>query len=818
MGKQGNRSRIVLWLVLVLSGTLSLSSCLLAPSKTASPLTESVAKKATRLLKMEAKQSAQGIVIALAADGALSYDLTKLDDPPRLLLTFPELRLEPTIQPILLNFPEVTGLFPAEEGEKGSRLEVVLRQTEHYTLLERADGLDLTIPSNGEKSVVPEEGANESLRLSHDAEGTQIHLLGSAFLSEPQSFRVENPPRLILDFKVENSSFSPKQTVQKFPQTSPELKEVYVAYGAGKARVVMELADATVMFSVHKVEGRPVVYLSHSGNQNKELTVPQVEAVGFSRDGNDSLLTLQMNTAAVVLDSQTEGEGLIVTLLGTRLADSLSYHKEGGKRMDVRAFGGPVNTVDIYREGEDTQIMVSMTGAANQHDILQQGNTILLRIKPAETQGTEGAKSAYAGEKISMDFKDIDIQNALRLLAEMHHLNILTSDSVNGTLTMRLVEVPWDQALDMILEAKGLGKVLQGNVLRVAPLQEIQSMAEARLKAQKSNQQLEAITTEMLPVSFAKASEIRTLLMEGDQDKGTRLLSQSGSVSIDQRTNTLIVKDMVSNQILIREMVGKLDKPIPQVLIEARIVEVQRDSSMSLGINWGFNYKGGPDSHLGISSTALNAYQVQQDVTGTQGRRPLMSSDALPMNVNLMPVATTGRLGAHLGSISPLVDLDIELGALESGGKAKTISSPRVLTTDNQAASIRQGTRQPYLTQAEGGGTTYEYIEAALSLNVTPHVTANGFITLEVVATNNSPGTGSPPPINTKEVQTQALVKNGQTIVLGGIFQNTQTDSQAGIPELSKIPYFGWLFKNKATSTIQTELLIFITPRIVNPS
>lgn len=505
----------------------------------------------------------------------------------------------------------------------------------------------------------------------------------------------------------------------------------------------------------------------------------------------------------------------------TTLSHQLSHRGAAGKRLDVRAFGAPVHTIDIDTEGQDARIVVTLNDAADQHEIMQQGETILLRVTPAEIQAGTGKKGVYSGEKISMDFKDIDIQNALRLLAELNGLNILTSDSVQGTLTMRLVDVPWDQALDMILEAKGLGKVLQGNVLRIAPLAEIQRMAEARLRAQESNQQLEPITTEMIPVSFASASDIRTLLMEGDQEKGTRLLSQSGSVSIDQRTNTLIVKDMVSHQAQIRRMVAALDKPIPQVLIEARIVEVRRDSAFNLGINWGFNYKNSPSSSLGISSTADNAYQVQQHATTQDARRPRMSGENLPLNVNLMPQDVAGQLGIHLGSLSPLMDLDIELGALESDGKAKTISSPRVLTTDNQPASISQGSRQPYPTQAEGGGTTYDFIDAFLSLRVTPHVTANGFITLEVHATNNALGASlstAPPPISTKEVQTQALVKNGQTIVLGGIFQNNHTDGQTGIPKLSNMPYLGWLFKNKTMSDSQSELLIFITPHIVNPT
>jgi type IV pilus assembly protein PilQ len=295
-----------------------------------------------------------------------------------------------------------------------------------------------------------------------------------------------------------------------------------------------------------------------------------------------------------------------------------------------------------------------------------------------------------------------------------------------------------------------------------------------------------------------------------------------GTVSVDQRTNTLIVKDMAANLAKIRAMVAKLDKPIPQVLIEARIVEIGRDSVFGLGINWGFNYKRETGANMGISNTAANAYLVQQNPTiQNAGQRALMTGGTDPnFNIRTMPPGVASNLGIHLGSLSPLLDLDIELGALESNGKAKTISSPRVLTANNKEANISQGVRQPYQSESRSGGVTYQYIDAALSLKVTPHVTASGSITLEVSAKNNSIrgaiAPGAPPAIDTREVETQALVKDGQTIVLGGILQNRQTENQTGIPELKDVPLLGWLFKNKATTSNQLELLVFITPRIVD--
>ena len=811
------------------------------------------AKIATQISGIDTMETDQGVRIALESDGILPFKLFKLETPPRFLLTFPEIRLEPGIQPKILDFPNVTGLFPSEEEQQNSQLEVTLQEMAEYTIHERDNGLDLTILSkfpdllteNGYKAQANAHIKN--VQVLRNEEGTHIHLLGSGFIPEPKIFRLHNPPQLIVDFPgLTGLNADHAQEIKKVPVISQEIEELHLASGPQKTRLAIKLKDPHVMFWVDRKEGLPIIHLTHTPSiaeqtttahnihptdrqytsvaprQNRQANqiTPQIYAVDFSTEESTGILKIRMNTGHVVLESHREDKVLTLILKGTTLASRLSHQKTGGQRMDVHAFGSPIKTVDIYTENKNTLVVARVNRSTDRHEIIQQGKSILLQVKPEEKLLGREKKRIYTGEKISMDFKDIDIQNALRLLAEVKDLNMLTTDSVQGTITMRLVEVPWDQALDMILEAKGLGKVLQGNVLRIAPMEEIQSMAETRLKAQKSNLQLEPIITEMLPVSFAKASDIRTLLMEGDQGKGTRLLSQSGSVSIDQRTNTLIVKDMTSNLSQIREMVKDLDKPIPQVLIEARIVEVHRDSRMDLGINWGFNYKGSARGSLGVSNTSANAYQVQQSDAEQEERRPLMSGEIPPLNVSLLPKTMAGQIGIHLGSVSPLLDLDIELGALESRGKAKTISSPRVLTTDNQAASISQGSRQPYPTQAEGGGTTYDYIDAALSLRVTPHVTANGFITLEVNATNNSPGTAlsGPPPINTKEVQTQALVKNGETIVLGGIFQNSQSNGQSSIPMLHEIPYLGWLFKNKTTSNNQSELLIFITPRIINPS
>lgn len=838
----------------------------------ASQVTGQTALTATHISSAEAIETSQGVRVALGSNGSLPYQIFALDAPPRLLLTFAGVRLEPAVQPKMVALPGVTGLFPMEGADQTAQMEIVLREMAEYTVRERPDGLDLIILTKGSSATAGADTMGQkrlglqarrldSIQVANHSAGTKLYLHGMGPFPEPQVSRLYDPPQIIFDF----AGVTGPGVGREMPVASQEIKAVRLASDTQKTRLVVDLTHPDVQSRLEEADGVPVVHLTpgsgRASQQTGRVNATQsgvVEAVQFTQKGAMGLLTIQTGREAVPLDSQREEQTLTLTLKETRLADRLSHNGTGGQRQDVQSFGGAVKTIDTYAEGQDTRIVVALTSPADQHEIIQQGKTILVQIKPATATEGGSAQPLYSGAKVSMDFKGIDIHNALRLLAELNNLNLLVADSVKGTVTMRLVAVPWDQALDLILESKGLGKELQGNVLRVAPLADLQSMADAQWQARESKQKLEPMVTEMIPVSFAKASEIRDLLLETDQrstpsgaggstttgqgaaaqsgrdaSRNPRLLSANGSVVVDQRTNTLIVKDMAVNLAKVRDMVAKLDKPIPQVLIEARIVEVGRDSALGLGINWGFNYKGSVDSNMGISSSVPGAYMVQQDATVQGGRRPAMTGGALTApNFAMMPAITqmptwvgsavSPNLGVHLGSLSPLLDLDIELGALEVDGKAKTISSPRVLTANNKEASISQGVRQPYPTESESGGVTYQYMDAALSLKVTPHVTANGFITLEVTAKNNSikgsVSPGAPPALNTREVETQALVKDGQTIVLGGIFQNNQADSQRGIPELKEIPFFGWLFKNKVTSNTQTELLVFITPRIVNPS
>ncbi|MBF0446210.1 MAG: AMIN domain-containing protein, partial [Magnetococcales bacterium] len=599
-------------------------------------------------------QTQQGEKISLASNKPLTYQVFRLGNPNRVVLIFPKATLGPTIQPTVIRDSTLTGLFPSEEKSGGSRIEVTLKKPLEYEVKERDDGLDITFLT-GKKLLLDAKPRIDNLAINHQQNSTELRMLGEGKVdTTPKVFRLNNPPRLVVDMVgVEGPAHG-----RRFVVNSPYVLNALLMGGPQKTRLVVELVDAIVGYQVEQEAGMPVIRLGHQLNSaqdpkaGKQPTQNGVYKVQFTRDGPGALVRLLLNNRGGPLKTRREGGKLFLSLANTPVAKSLL------RRMDVRSFGGPVLYVDTQSLEESALVVVTLDKIGSRHEVLEKGGEVMVRIHPAPKESEEN-DSPYTGSKISLDFKDIDVQNALRIIAEVSNLNIILSDSVSGTITMRLVDVPWDQALELILEAKGLGRVKQGNVLRVAPLAEIQSTTQARLQAKQSVQQLEPFVTEMIPVSFAAGEDIKALLMEGDQKRGTRLVSSAGTVSIDKRTNTLIIKDTAENMSRIRDMVKKLDKPIAQVLIEARIVEVDRNSKDEFGINWGFAAKT-TDGGFGVSDTAANAYEAHIATAGTSNPRARLTT-ATPANISLTPAASTGIIGAHVGGLSPLVDLDIEI-------------------------------------------------------------------------------------------------------------------------------------------------------------
>ena len=399
------------------------------------------------------------------------------------------------------------------------------------------------------------------------------------------------------------------------------------------------------------------------------------------------------------------------------------------------------------------------------------------------------AKKSYKGRRVTLEFSDADVRKIFQLIAEVSNLNFLIADDVTGTISIKLVNVPWDQALDVILDAKGLGMVREGNIVEIKPKAKIQSQADEEASAKKAAERGMELRTAVFEVNYAAVGDVAAQFAALKSDRGT--------ITKDERTSRVIVKDIQTALDEMRALLKTLDAPEKQVMIEARIVEASSNFTRDLGVQWGLSYKDGSASLLGINSVDSTFGGVVSPAgPGTSGSGGV-------------------GMGVSFGKLTSNIQLDMRLAAAATIGQVKIISTPKVVTLNNKAAKISQGQSIPYQTTS-AEGTKTEFVEAALTLEVTPHITADGAVSMKIKASNNSPGTGSPPPINKKEATTELVVANGETTVIGGIYVDSDTESDTGIPFLADIPLLGWLFKSNSKVKTKTELLIFITPKLVN--
>jgi len=507
--------------------------------------------------------------------------------------------------------------------------------------------------------------------------------------------------------------------------------------------------------------------------------------------------------------------------------------------QDLRAFSGPISQIDTYHVGDDVKVVVR-TREEVEVNTFQQGNVFSLNFVPRRlamaARGEKGndGRFSYSGEKVTFDFKDIDIRNALKLIAEMSDLNIIMSDDVTGTLTMRLVDVPWDQALELILSARGLGKEQTGNVLRVAPVAVLRKEYESKIEARKGSLQLEPLITEFITLSYSKVAEVKTMLEAASDSKSSKksgkkkgsmpkannsgLMSSRGSILIDTRTNTLIVKDTVEAINNVKRLIAVIDKPIQQVLIEARIVEASDSFTHSIGVRWG----GGVNRQTTSNFPGSVAIGAANGVTATNSSAIITGGQAAATTrgflVDLPAAGNGGSIGLSLGSFSNAINLDLELSAAQADGIAKIISNPRIVTSNLKQATVTQGALLPFVTPATANNpATTQLIEAALTLNVTPQITADGGVIMDIKVTKDAPASfGGATGINSKAVTTNVFVKNGETIVIGGVYTRDKGKTATAVPFFSEIPFLGWLFKTEETRDNKTELLIFITPKVMN--
>ena len=552
-----------------------------------------------------------------------------------------------------------------------------------------------------------------------------------------------------------------------------------------------------------------------------------IRTIDFRRgsDGTGRVI-VQLTDPRTPVNVRQEGNQVVVDFAGTLMPKNLM------RRYDVMDFATPVQTVDALRVEGSSRLVISAQGEFEQL-AYQSDNQYTIEIKPSLKHAAADEKKEYTGERLTLNFQDIDVRSVLQLLADTSGQNIVVSDSVTGNLTLRLQNVPWDQALDIVLRTKGLDKRRQDNVIIIGPTAELASREKAELAARKEVQELSPVRTEFMQVNYAKVADLMKLIRPtgaaaggGGSGRNT-MLSARGTISIDERTNTLLVQDTAENLADIRRLVQTLDVPVKQVLIEARIVVVSDTFERDLGARFGVTsaQKSGSNGLLSVTGNGSGADTMTQSAITNLASTGKVTPVTTPIldnryQVNLPAANTNGSIGISLLGGSYIVDL--ELSAAQNEGKSETISSPRVITANQKQASIMQGVEIPYQESASSGATTTQFKNAVLSLKVTPLITPDNRVILDLDISDDTVGAqvtsatgGSVPSIDTRSIITQVLVNDGQTVVLGGILDTTKSKSANKVPFLADIPILGNLFKSTIDINNKTELLIFITPKIL---
>lgn len=634
---------------------------------------------------------------------------------------------------------------------------------------------------------------------------------------EPASFVTQTPPRIILDFMGSHLDLPVKQKTKEIKVGSLS-KYTIVAVGS-RVRAILDLKYAVPF--VGSISGR--VYTIILNGKNNELFKPTSELLithrnvrtryqinhfdfrGIERQGGRAIVDI--SDTSVPVEVEEHGKEILIKFLNTTVPLGLR------KRFDVSDFRSPVQIVSFQQAGKNAHMTLLNRGGFGQN-VYQVNKQFMIDVLPLTAEEIQQQKlknKVFSGKRISLNFQNISVRAILQLLADFTGLNIVVSDQVQGNMTLRLNNVPWDQALDIILTTQKLEKRQTGNVILVSNEGVFEKMEADQLARQQTIKKNEPLRSELIQINYAKASELAVLI----KDKQNSLLSKDGTISVDPRTNTLWIKDTGSQIEVVRELLKELDVPVKQVLIEARIVEVTKDFAQDLGIRWGVS----KPPHL--SGTLSGANQLAQGVPPAD---VTPFTDRLNLDLVAAPLsgANPASVGIALAQLGDGILLDLELSALESEGLAELISSPRLITANQQAAVIESGQEIPYQESTSSGATAVAFKKAVLSLRVTPQITPDGKVLMELKvnqdrALPNLTFNGVPA-IATKEIQTNVLVTNGQTIVLGGIYEQDKSKTITRVPFFGQLPVVGNLFKNTQIGLRNDELLIFITPKIITNS
>ena len=733
---------------------------------------------------------------------------------------------------------EVIGLGEAAEGtaEQGTvngkkAAHLKIDADEGNVLFESLESGMTSVKTGDFDSLVSMSEAKE-LKNSRVTMNSKSGNISFAFTEQPEKvrfFTLKGPDRLVFDFiGIKGSMKSAKGARSANHPAGYRVvieKEIPQYFSISRSKVYAFNAEGKKMFAAFKHQPAETAVAAAEPAKAEEIPAVEnrTEIQGLAFIGEEPEILKVKADRKLEISKNVNGQTIEITVKNAFIASD----KE--QVIDATSLTGPVAELAVYNDKENVKIIAKMKSAKHNLKIEESahGSDFVFNTEAEKVQGVAGYSEAqivrlpqaavaqeeggeaekggavnmeeeqvqYTGKKINLDFKEVDILDILRLMSDISKLNIIAGDDVKGTVTVRLVDIPWDEALDVILKSKSLGKERFGNIIRVATIRTMQREKEEELAKKNAQKKLEPVKVRLVPVNYAMADKLVPQIKE--------LLTDRGTVSYDQRTNVLIVKDVEEILDKSEQLVDYLDTQTPQVLIEARIVEATSTAALGLGIEWGSHH----------TYTDANGHPTNAIFPYNLG---VGANVAVPG-----PADPTGTLGFMFGSVGMINDLNLTLNVMESDGKIKIVSSPKVATLDNKEAMIQQGTSIPITTRGTGGDVTTKYVDASLILKTTPHITADGSILLNIEINKSEPDWSNSnylgePSIIKKEAKTEILIKSGDTVVIGGVYTNLTSHTKRGVPLLSKIPVLGWLFKSEESRVERSELLIFLTPRIMN--
>ena len=704
--------------------------------------------------------------------------------------------------------------------------------TKNIWIMSRYRNTLLAVAATFAATMAMAQSAIESVTGSMQGGAEVVRVeLSQPLSAVPTGFAIQSPARIALDFPGTSNAMG-RSSVDV---NQGNLKSINIVQAGDRARLVLNLKQATSYQA--EVQGK-VLLISLVPVTASAAVAQQASATVFSESGNAETLPLKdvdfrrgadgsgriivgLANSQIGVDLRQQGKGLTVDFLRSSLPEGLR------RRLDVTDFGTPVQNITTSQQGERVRMVIEPVGEW-EHSAYQSDNQFVVEIRQKKVDLTKLTKGpGYSGEKLSLNFQNIEVRSLLQVIADFTNFNIVTSDTVTGALTLRLKDVPWDQALQIIMDAKGLGMRKSGTVLWIAPKDEIDARTKKDFEAALAIQKLEPLKTQAFQLNYAKAADMITQLTSSSGSGGgisTRFLSERGSAISEPRTNQLFVTDTPSKLEEVRQLLLSLDVAVRQVLIEARIVEARDSFGRSLGVRLGgtdLRANRGGDGGYGIGGSnrvALGTSYNNAVASSGAGGTTSTTGNFVNLPASLSNVNTVGSFALSIFNSAANRFLTLELSAMEADGKGRIVSSPRIITADQTKALIEQGTEYPYSVTAPNGATTLAFKKAVLKLEVTPQITPEGNIILDLDINKDSRGetTTQGVAIDTKHIKTQILIENGGTVVIGGIFEMEDTNQENKIPVLGDVPVVGNLFKSRTKESTKREMLVFITPKVIS--